>query len=147
MNIFKRLFGGGKERPMSFLEMKRQRELAQNIHLQAMEDRRVEREIYRTADDMFTQWLEGSKYGTVPFQGIIIRKPYLFMYNLYDEGTAKYLKADINQIIDGAFECRKQNMEVNENKKGNHIGQGILGNGVYRNYDGSGTNRSGNSNG
>jgi len=83
-----------------------------NKSRQETEDKEFERDIYMVADDMFQQWLEGSKYGTIPFEGIIICKPIRFMYTIHDEATAKFINADFNQIAHGAFVCRKQNLKV-----------------------------------
>lgn len=69
---------------------------------QEFEDMRIKQDIYRTAHDAFSQFLENKSKGRGC--GIVIYNPsYIKNYTIHDEATAKYKHLKFKDLIDIEF--------------------------------------------
>ena len=78
---------------------------------QEIEDAKIEREISTEANKRFKAWVNAPviKFGKEEFKSLPIFMPFMHIYNLHDESTAKFLHINTEDMVREEFNKLKAN--------------------------------------
>jgi hypothetical protein len=79
---------------------------------QEIEDKKVERKIRDEANRMLQEWINAPilKFGDTEFKNcMLVMRPFMHVYMLHDEETAKFLNVSINDLVREEYSRLKAN--------------------------------------